>query len=140
MAERIIYCLDPVQEAKNWVKYGNQNRSWTFSRWTVGSTQYSLMCSKTHPLTPQTAIAYPDKKTGLSGTIAGNHPFTVRYDWDSKHKFHVNAMLGNERRLYKVTSQIEEFDTELQAIQRYDTLTERIDRLGDEEAARWFME
>lgn len=48
-------------------------------------------------------------------------------------------MLDGQRRLYK-TAQIMEFDTEIAAVQRYDTLTQKIRDLGDARAARWFME
>ena len=74
----------------------------------------------------------------MSGQLAGGVAFTLRYDWDEVHHFHVNAMRGSERRLYKY-DQIESFDTELQARQRYDTLTEKIGALGDQGAAEWFM-
>jgi hypothetical protein len=55
---------------------------------------------------------------GLSGRLAGGQDgifFTLRYDWSETHGFHVNAMRGKERRLYKSDHQNK---AELEAVQR----------------------
>lgn len=81
--------------------------------------------------------SYPGKMAGLGGRLAGGQDgifFTLRYDWSETHGFHVNAMRGKERRLYKSDHQNK---AELEAVQRYDTLTEKIARLGDQSAAGW---
>lgn len=84
-------------------------------------------------------MKHPNKQAGMSGKNAYEELFTVRYDWDAEHGFHVNAVRGQERRLY-YHDQVNEFDTELHAVQLYDNLTEMIDRLGDARAAKWFMD
>ncbi|KAH0037802.1 hypothetical protein KCU78_g1607, partial [Aureobasidium melanogenum] len=123
MAEQIIYSANPFKDAKAWVTRDG-TLAWTFAQWT-------------HP------IAGQQKVTGLSGTLANGANFTLRHDWDANHGYHVNAMVTirgqTERRLYK-NSQVMKFDTQSAAIQRYDTLTEKVNDLGAANAARWFME
>jgi len=143
MPEQIITCTDPIQAARDWVTFAKPGprRTWTFTRWTVSVARRAIVRLKI-PLTScnhQDNDHNPGKKTGLQGTVAGGHTFTVRYDWDPNHGFHVNAMLDGNRKLYKPSTQNMQLNTELQARQRYDELTGKIDRLGDQDAAHWFM-
>ncbi|KAI9738414.1 MAG: hypothetical protein M1834_008917 [Cirrosporium novae-zelandiae] len=124
MAEEIVYSASPLKSAVDWITEGG-TRNWTFTMWT-------------------TAMHYPEKKTGMSGVLAGGNgiPFTIRHDWDANKHYHVNAVRGAGntaiRRAY-CYQQVTAFDTEMQAIQRYDTLTENINRHGDQQAAAQFM-
>ncbi|KAH0370296.1 hypothetical protein KCU65_g2621, partial [Aureobasidium melanogenum] len=118
MAEQIKLSANPIQDARAWITR-NETLAWTFTRWI-------------------NALKYPEKIAGLSGTLVNGKTFTLRYDWDAEHGYHVNAMVGSDRRLYK-NSQVMKFDTEIAAIQRYDTLTQKVSDLGPENAAQWFM-
>lgn len=78
---------------------------------------------------------------GLRGTIeAGENPiiFTIRDDWDPNKRYHVNAHRGAERRAYCGGDE-RNSDTEQEALQRYNTLTENIKNYGDAVAAELFM-
>lgn len=93
----------------------------------------------------QKALKYKDYKAGMKGTLANGQDFVIREDYepkDAKHPnpryYHVNASKGNEHRSFQY-EQVAAFSTETQAIERYKTLTENIEKLGDKDAARRFM-
>lgn len=75
----------------------------------------------------------------MRGVLDGGVPFTVRHDWDASKLYHVNAQKGAERRAYIKTYQAQEFDTERDALMRYQTLTRRIQNSGDQDAQEWLM-
>jgi hypothetical protein len=139
MAQDPTYCANPLQKAKYWVRFEEQNRNWTFANWTVSKTTSGTLEVETNRNSRQTLIGDPANMTGLSGMIAGGHFFTARYDWDTTHGFHVNAMRGNQTRHFAARSQATGLDRKIYAVQRYDVLTDKISHLGDAEAANWFM-
>jgi hypothetical protein len=39
MAQDPTYCANPLEKAKYWVRFEEQNRKWTFANWTVSRTK-----------------------------------------------------------------------------------------------------
>jgi hypothetical protein len=107
--------------------------------WTVNKNPLRTLKIGTDRKPRQTLIGDPTKMTGLRSIVGGGRFFNVLYDWNETHGFHMNAMRGNQVKHFAAINQTEEFDTELQAVRRYDTLTDKISRLDDAEATNWFM-